>query len=140
MYLYNNNVFWRIVSLKVSLYWRVRRTFPPSGCCFSTLYVCMDVLSSHIARVRINRVRLPILLVVSRTGKINISLSPFAPENLVSRGTGSVVPSRVSLLGDHGLCFCHQLICDISINQSVKRSARRNNNHLWDGVDAACWG
>ena len=29
--------------------------------------------------------RLPILLVVSSTGKINISLSAFAPENLVSR-------------------------------------------------------
>ena len=36
--------------------------------------------------------RLPILLVVSRAGKINISLSPFAPENLVSRdGFGSPV-------------------------------------------------
>ena len=30
--------------------------------------------------------------------KMNISLSPFAPENLVSRETGSAVPSRVSLL------------------------------------------
>ena len=51
----------------------------------------------HTTRVRINRVRLPILLVVSRTGKMNISLSPFAPENLVSRdGFGSFV--RVSLL------------------------------------------
>ena len=39
-----------------------------------------------------NRVRLPILLVVSRTWKMNISLSPFAPENLVSRE--KVRPSR----------------------------------------------
>ena len=55
-------------------------------------------VSSHIARVRINRVRLPILLVVSGTGKMNISLSPFVLENLVSRdGFGSPVP-RVSLL------------------------------------------
>ena len=47
----------------------------------------------HIARVRINRVRLPILLVVSSTGKMNISPSPFAPENLVSRdGFGGPVP------------------------------------------------
>ena len=30
--------------------------------------------------------------------EMNISLSPFAPENLVSRETGSAVPSRVSLL------------------------------------------
>ena len=32
-----------------------------------------------------HRVRLPILLVVSRTGKMNIPLSPCVPENLVSR-------------------------------------------------------
>ena len=39
-----------------------------------------------------NRARLPILLVVSWTGKINISLSAFAPENLVSRdGFGNTV-------------------------------------------------
>ena len=44
---------------------------------------------------RINRVRLPILLVVSSTGKMNISLSPFAPENLASRdGFGSPVPRQ----------------------------------------------
>ena len=47
---------------------------------------------TRIARVWINRVRLPILLVASWTGKINISLSAFAPENLVSRdGFGSPV-------------------------------------------------
>ena len=39
-----------------------------------SLYVCMV---KHIARVWINRVRLPILLVVSRIGKTNISLSAF---------------------------------------------------------------
>ena len=38
-----------------------------------------------------------ILLVVSLTGKMNYFLSPFAPENLVSRD-GFVVLSRVSLL------------------------------------------
>ena len=44
---------------------------------------------------RINRVRLTILLVVSRTEKMNISLSPFAPENLISRnGFGSPVPRQ----------------------------------------------
>ena len=45
--------------------------------------VCMV---THIARVWINGVRLPILHVVSRTGKMDISLSAFATENLVSRG------------------------------------------------------
>ena len=50
---------------------------------------------THIARVWIDRVRLPILLVVSSTGKMNISLSAFAPENLVSRdGFGSPVPRQ----------------------------------------------
>ena len=50
---------------------------------------------THIARECINRVRLLILLVVSRTGKMNISLSPFAPENLISRdGFGSPVPRQ----------------------------------------------
>ena len=52
-------------------------------------------IMTHIARVWINRVRLPILLVVSRTGKINIFLSPCVPENLVSRDEfGSPVPRQ----------------------------------------------
>ena len=50
------------------------------------------VWSAHIPRVKINRARLPILLVVSWTGKMNISLSPLTPENLVWRdGFGSPV-------------------------------------------------
>ena len=54
------------------------------------------IWSSHIARLWINRVRLPILLVVvSWTGKMNISMSAFAPKNLVSRdGFGSPVPRQ----------------------------------------------
>ena len=47
------------------------------------------------SRVWINRVRLPILLVVSSTGKINIPLSPCVPENLVSRdGFSRPVPRQ----------------------------------------------
>ena len=47
---------------------------------------------TFLARVWINRVRLPILHVVSRSGQIHISLSAFASENLVSRdGFGSPV-------------------------------------------------
>ena len=54
---------------------------------------------TYIARVWINRVRLPILLVVSRREKTNISLSAFAPENLVSRdGFGSPVPPQPAYL------------------------------------------
>ena len=56
-----------------------------------SMYVCMYVWSLHIARVRIN----PILLVVSLTGKMDISLSPFAPEYFVSRhGFGSPGPRQ----------------------------------------------
>ena len=48
---------------------------------------------THIARVWINRV--PILRVASWTGKMDISLSAFAPEHLVSRdGYGSSVPRQ----------------------------------------------
>ena len=47
------------------------------------------------SRVWINRVRLPILLVVSLTGKMNIPLSPCVPENLVSRdGFSRPVPRQ----------------------------------------------
>ena len=56
------------------------------------MYVC---LVTHIERLWINQVRLPILFLVSWTGKMNISLSAFAPENLVSRdGFGSPVPRQ----------------------------------------------
>ena len=47
------------------------------------------------SRVWINRVRFPILFVVSWTGKINIPLSPYLPENLVSRdGFSGPVPRQ----------------------------------------------
>ena len=68
---------------------KVRLSFP--------MYICVCMYGHiHTARVWINRVRLPILHVVSGTGKIDISLSAFAPpENLVSRGRfGSPVPRQ----------------------------------------------
>ena len=58
------------------------------------MYVCMVITYS---RVWINRVRLPILLVVSWTGKI-IFPCPRVCLRIWSRETGSAVPSRVSLL------------------------------------------
>ena len=52
-----------------------------------------------IARVWINWVRLLILLLVSSTGKMNVSLSKFAPEKLVSRdGFRSLVPRQPAYL------------------------------------------
>ena len=55
------------------------------------------VTKTSYSIVRINRVRLPILLVVSSTGKI-IYPCPRASLRIWSRETGSAVPSRVSLL------------------------------------------
>ena len=56
------------------------------------MYVCMVITYS---RVLINRVRLPILLVVSCLEKMNIPLSPCVPENLVSRdGFSRPVPRQ----------------------------------------------
>ena len=56
------------------------------------VYVCIVITYS---RVWINRVRLPILLVVSRTGKMNIPLSQYVPENLVSQdGFSRPVPRQ----------------------------------------------
>ena len=56
------------------------------------LLLCMVITYS---RVWINRVRLPILLVVSLTGKMNTPLSPCVPENLVSRdGFSRPVPRQ----------------------------------------------
>ena len=55
------------------------------------LSFCMYGVVITLRKSSYNRVRLPILLVVSLTGKI----SPFAPENLVSRdGFGSPVPRQ----------------------------------------------
>ena len=58
----------------------------------SSLLVCMVITYS---RVWINRVWLPILLVVSSTGKTIVSLFPFAHENLASGdGFGRPVPRQ----------------------------------------------
>ena len=63
---------------------------------FTGMYVCTYVCTViTYSRVWINRVRLPILLVVSCTGKNNIPLSPCVPENLVSRdGFSRPVPRQ----------------------------------------------
>ena len=52
-------------------------------------------MGTHITRVSTNRVRLPVLHVVSSTGKNGISLSAFPAENFVSRDEfGSPVPRQ----------------------------------------------
>ena len=74
--------------------WRRYSYYPYPGTGFVLFTACMI---THIARVWINRIRLPILPVVSLTGKMNFFLSPFVPENLVPRdGFGN--PVHVSLL------------------------------------------
>ena len=60
--------------------------------------ICCSIyvrIATNTARVWINRVRLPILHVVKLNREREISLSAFAPENLVSRdGFGSPVPRQ----------------------------------------------
>ena len=52
-------------------------------------------MMAHIILRQINPVRLSTLLVVSSTEKMNVFLSPFAPEKLVSRdGFDSPVPCQ----------------------------------------------
>ena len=57
------------------------------------MYVCIVITYS---KKRINMVRMPILLLVSWTGKSNISLSPLALDKLVSSrdGFGSPAPCQ----------------------------------------------
>ena len=84
------SVYCSVCRVFVSFYWYYRRATT-----VLLLYCSMYVWLSHIARVKTTRVRLPILLVVSWRGKMNISLSPFAPENLVSQDSfGSPVPRQ----------------------------------------------
>ena len=60
------------------------------------MYVWSHIYSKSIW---INRVRSPVLHVVSLTGKMDISLFAFVPENLVSRdGFGSPVPRQAAHL------------------------------------------
>ena len=59
------------------------------------MYIYQSSYIIYMSRVRVNRVRLPILLVVSSTGKIDIPLSLFSSENFVSRdGFGSLLPRQ----------------------------------------------
>ena len=59
------------------------------------MHIFVILWSSHISRARINRISWPILLVVSWTGKVNISLSLSTPDNLVSQdGFGRPVPRQ----------------------------------------------
>ena len=60
-----------------------RRDVEYHTCILIEAGVC--IVMTYKSSVRINRVRLPILLVVSGTGRMNFSLSPIAPENLASR-------------------------------------------------------
>ena len=60
--------------------------------------VSMDGMANNFRRLGINRVTLPILLLVSCTAKIIFSPSSLARLRLRSRETASAVPFRVSPL------------------------------------------
>ena len=69
------------------------------------MYVLYVVIT--YSRVWINRVRLPILLVVSWTGKMNIPLSLHVPDNLVSRdGFSRPVPRQLAHSLYSGWIWC----------------------------------
>ena len=86
--------------------------FDLSPCMYVCMYVCMCVCTYVCMvitynRVWINRVRMPILLVVSSTGKMNIPLSPYVPENLVSRdGFSRPVPRQPAHSPYSGWIWC----------------------------------
>ena len=91
-------------------------------CDHVTMWPC-DHVWSHITRVWINWVRLPILHVVSWTGKTNISLSAlFAPENLVSRdgfGSSPVSCNHVTIIWPcHFVTMspCHHVTMSLGTN------------------------
>ena len=66
-----------------------------SSFAFRKLFFCRHTKTRKPARVWIDRVRLSVLHVVSWTGKMNMSLPAFVPEDLVSRdGFGSPVPRQ----------------------------------------------
>ena len=90
------------------------------------IYVCMV---THIARVWIDRVRLPVLHVVSSTRKKHISLSAFVPENLVSRdGFGSPVPRQPAHLHT-------QAESGVYLRDSSRVPRRRPSIHLYPPYD-----
>ena len=112
---------------------RVARCFPVQQdqsalLALTGVYLCMCVcMGITNSRVWINRVRLPILLVVSGTGKINVSLSPFAPENLVSRERGLTVSSRVSPLILHTLLTINSINSISAESESTKKEGRTHS-------------
>ena len=94
-------------------------------CMYACIYVCMVITYS---RLWINRLRLPILLVVSQTGKMNIPLSPYAPENLVSRdGFSRPVPRQPA--HPHTQAECGAYLRDSSRVNSTR--VRRTPTRLW---------
>ena len=75
------------------------------------MYVCMVITDG---RVWIDRVRLPILLVVSLTWKISTLPCPHSRLRIESRDTGSVVPFRTSLPILHTQAECRAYSRDSS--------------------------
>ena len=88
---------------------------------------------THITKVWINRIRLPVLHVVSRTAKMNISLFAFVPENLVSRdiewfklcGECSVWESR--LVCKKAVARVKLLVPDFHLNINMRKCCFANN-------------
>ena len=97
-----------------------------------SMYVCM------VIRVCINRVRLPILLVVSWTGKMNIPLSPYAPENLVLRdGFSRPVPRQPTHSPYSGWILCTNNLIVLHLLGMRKNHSSRDDTEIRTHVPAS---
>ena len=80
---------------------------------------------TYYSKVWINRVRLPIPLVLSWTGKIIITLSPWEPESLVSRDGFVAECSKCPDQSKHNL---HTMLVVFSAEPDAQDSAMNSQD------------
>ena len=91
------------------------------------MYLCMF---NTFSRVWINRAWLPILLVVSSTGKMFPPTSPFASENLVTRdGLGRLVPRQPAYFPYSGGIWCLLTGFFLQLSATASTCMYRHNRH-----------
>ena len=102
----------------------------------ASIYLLYRHTPSGVVSSEFDRVWLPILLVVSTTAKIVFSLSPFAPENLVSRdGFSRPVPRRPSIL--HTRAESDWLIMLMVLTHGISPAVRDGVHILYIQLTAA---
>ena len=97
------------------------------------MYVCMVTTYS---RVWVNRVRLPILLVLSLTEKIYFSLSPFAPENFgLARRVRPSRPASACSFSIYSGCLKRDQSPAPAIGASVVGSTHTHTSTIYKKLD-----